>query len=210
MTVLRIIAALAGGYLLGSVPFSQIVARRTVRVDLRQTGTGTVSGTGVYAAAGFGPVAVAGVADILKGMAAALPMAGSRPWVAALAAGLAVAGHNWSVFLRGAGGRGIAPALGATLVLAPEGTVVLALGLALGRMARRTGLGSFIAQALLAPVLAVTDGTGGVVLGGALLAPLWLKRMMGNRPPRPPRAFTMLHRLVFDHDPQQPAPTEPA
>ena len=34
--------------------------------------------------------------------------------------GLAVAGHNWSVFLRGAGGRGIAPALGATLVLAPD------------------------------------------------------------------------------------------
>ncbi len=201
MTVLRIVGVLAGAYLLGAVPFSQIVARLTARADLRRIGTGTVSGTGVYEISGFVPVAVAGVLDILKGVAAVLPMAGSRPWVAALAGGLAVVGHNWSVFLGGAGGRGIAPALGATAVLAPEGTLVLALGLALGRLARRTGLGSFLAQALLVPVLAVVDGTHGALLGSALVVPMWLKRMMGNHPPPPPRGIAALHRLAFDHDP---------
>ncbi len=200
MTVLRIVGVLAGAYLLGAVPFSQIVARLTARADLRRTGTGTVSGTGVYEVSGFVPVAVAGVLDILKGVAAVLPMAGSRPWVAALAGGLAVVGHNWSVFLKGAGGRGIAPALGATVVLAPEGTLVLAFGLALGRLARRTGLGSFLAQALLTPVLVVVDGAHGALLGSVLVAPMWLKRMMGNRPPPPPKAAAALHRLVFDHD----------
>jgi glycerol-3-phosphate acyltransferase PlsY len=200
VTVLRITAVLVGAYLLGAIPFSQMVARWTAGVDLRRTGTGTVSGTAVYESAGFGPVAVAGILDILKGVAAVLPMAGTRPVVAAVAGGLAVVGHNWSVFLGGAGGRGIAPALGATIVLGPVGTVVLGLGLALGRIVRRTGLGSFASQALLIPVLAVVDGSQGFLLGSVLVVPMWVKRMTGNRLPGPPKVLNALHRLAFDHD----------
>jgi glycerol-3-phosphate acyltransferase PlsY len=200
VTVLRITAVLVGAYLLGAIPFSQMVARWTAGVDLRRTGTGTVSGTAVYKSAGFGPVAVAGILDILKGVAAVLPMAGTRPVVAAVAGGLAVVGHNWSVFLGGAGGRGIAPALGATIVLGPVGTVVLGLGLALGRIVGRTGLGSFASQALLIPVLAVVDGSQGFLLGSVLVVPMWVKRMTGNRLPGPPKVLNALHRLAFDHD----------
>ena len=198
-----IIAAVVGGYLLGSIPFSYLVARLAAGVDLRAIGTGTVSGSGVWYAAGFLPVAVAGVADIGKGIAAVVPMAGSRPGVAAIAAGSAVVGHNWSVFVRLAGGRGLAPALGALLVLAWEGTVVLGLGLALGRLVGKTGVGSFVAQAALPVVLAVTRGWQGVALAVALVVPMWVKRLAGNARPTPgtPLFRVLLHRLTHDADP---------
>lgn len=200
MGSVRVILALLGAYLLGAVPISNLTARAVAGVDLRTFGSGTVSGTGVYQVAGFGPVAVAGVLDIAKGSLAVLPMAGSRPVVAALAAGAAVIGHNWSVFLRGAGGRGISVALGATLVLAPAGTVVLGLGLGIGRLMRRTALASFVAMVLLVPVLAIVRGGVGVLLGLALVLPMWIKRVVGNQPLRPPTLYGYLHRLVFDHD----------
>src|SRR5439155_25573351 len=91
------------------VPFSNLMARRARGVDLRKFGSGTVSGTALYEVAGFGSLALAGVCDVLKGAVGPLLAGRSRPRLRALAAGAAVAGHNWSPFLRGAGGRGISP-----------------------------------------------------------------------------------------------------
>src|SRR5713226_6576931 len=126
----------------GAIPFSYVAARRARGVDLRRVGTGTVSGTSLYRVAGFGPLAVAGVLDVAKGAAGpALATAAGHPALAALAGGAAVAGHNWSPFLRGAGGRGLSPALGALLVVAWPGTVLLLAGMALGRIVRETGIG---------------------------------------------------------------------
>jgi len=145
-------------------------------------------------------MALAGLLDIGKGATAVIPMAVDRPLLAAVGAGAAVAGHNWSIILGGAGGRGISTAGGALAVLAWPGTVVLALGLAIGRLFRQTGLGSFIAQAALPGVLAVTDGGVGAVLGGAVLVPMWLKRVLGNGPPEGRRARVYLSRLRVDND----------
>ena len=49
------------GFGAGSIPFSNIASRRTRGVDLREVGSGTVSGTALYRVAGFTPLAVAGV-----------------------------------------------------------------------------------------------------------------------------------------------------
>src|SRR5262245_65557688 len=98
----------------GAIPFSYLAGRRARGVDLRRVGSGTVSGTSLYRVAGFGPLAVAGVCDVAKGAVAVL-IAGDHVALAAVCGGLAVAGHNWSPFLRGSGGRGISPALGALL-----------------------------------------------------------------------------------------------
>lgn len=192
--------ALIFAYLLGAVPFSYLVARTVSGVDLRRVGSGTVSGTGVGEASGFWPMAAAGLLDIGKGAAAVLPLAGTRPEVAALAAGAAVAGHNWSPFLRAAGGRGISPAMGAAAVLAWPGAVVLLAGLAVGKLARYTSVGSFVSQAALTPILAVTDGRSGLVLGLATVVPMWAKRVAGNRSPPQLTAGALLYRLVRDHD----------
>jgi glycerol-3-phosphate acyltransferase PlsY len=197
-----VVAAVAA-FVVGALPFSQIAARFRAGADLRRVGSGTVSGTNLYRVAGFGPLAIAGVCDVAKGAFGPL-VAGDRPMLAAVCGGLAVAGHNWSPFLRGAGGRGISPALGALLVQAWPGTIVLLLGLVLGKFARETALGSFVADAFVVPVTGVTHGPAGAFASVCVVIPMLLKRVFGNAPPETPGARTYVYRLLYDHDPVTP------
>ncbi len=197
-------------FAVGSVPTANLFARASRGVDLREVGSGTVSGTSLYRVAGFLPLAAAGILDIAKGALGPLLAGTGRPVLAALAGGAAVAGHNWSPFLRGAGGRGIAPALGALLVNAWVGAVLLLAGLTVGRLVHHTGLGSLVAELSLTPVLALTDGRDGVIAGLAIAVPMLAKRVVGNsRPVTGPgrgRGRVYLHRLLFDNDPSPEAP----
>lgn len=186
-------------WLAGSIPFSYLAARAASGVDLRTVGSGTVSGTGLYEVAGFGPLVVAGLCDVAKGALGPLLAAG-RSDLASLATAAALVGHNWSPWLGGAGGRGISPALGATLVQAPEATLWLLAGLAGGRVARMTGLGSSLAIATL-PLPLRRRGRPGGTLAAALMVPMVSKRLAGNGPARRRDARTYLTRLAFDHDP---------
>jgi glycerol-3-phosphate acyltransferase PlsY len=191
-----------GSYVAGAIPFSNLVARRTRGVDLRRVGSGTVSGTALYRVAGFGPLAIGGVLDVAKGAAGPLLCGRSRPGLAAVAGGAAVSGHNWSPFLGGAGGRGIAPALGALLVQTWPGTAILGAGLAVGRLARKTALGSLLSYIVLVPALAHWRGRRAAGAGAAVVVPLVVKRLAGNRLPADPRSMrTWLGRLLYDRDP---------
>jgi glycerol-3-phosphate acyltransferase PlsY len=193
---------LVASYLAGSLPFSGWAARIIAGADLREHGTGTVSGTSLYQVAGFGPLAVAGSLDVAKGALGPLLAGRRRPWLGALAAACGVAGHNWSPFLGGAGGRGVSPALGASLALAPEATAVLGTGLALGRLARQTGLGTFLAIVSLPPLLARRRGERGLTIALALAVPMLAKRVAGNGAPA--EGWDLRHvctRLFFDRDP---------
>ena len=195
---------IAIGFAAGAVPFSGLAARLVAGVDLRRRGSGTVSGTGLYEVAGFGPLALAGSLDVAKGaLGPVLAGPRRRPLVAALAAGAAVAGHNWSPLHGGAGGRGLSPALGATLAVAPEGTVVLGAAMGAGRLLRQTALVSLLGIGSLLPVLWRRRGLPGLALAVALAVPMIGKRLSGNRPlPRgPERARTMWSRFLFDRDP---------
>jgi glycerol-3-phosphate acyltransferase PlsY len=192
---------IAVSYVVGSIPFSGIVAGRTRGVDLRSVGTGTVSGSGLFHVAGLGPLLIGGVLDLAKGTVGPVLAGPHRPVTRALAGGVTVAGHNWSVFLRGAGGRGISPAMGAMLVAAPEGSVLLLAGLAVGKAANATSLGAFAAYAGLAPLLMRTRGRGGLLTALTLLVPIVAKRLAGNRLPEgPDRGRTYRTRLLFDQD----------
>jgi glycerol-3-phosphate acyltransferase PlsY len=201
MTRLPAPVVVAAAWLAGSVPFSNIAAHRRAGVDLRAVGSGTVSGTALHEVAGFGPLAVAGLADVAKGTVGPLLAGRDRPVLGAVAATAGAAGHNWSPWLGGAGGRGLSVAFGAFLPLAWPGTVVLALGLAGGRLAKRSGLGSFVGSVALVPVVARTHGRAGAIAGAGLVAVLLAKRLAGNRPPADPSLRAYVHRLVFDHDP---------
>jgi glycerol-3-phosphate acyltransferase PlsY len=225
----RRLATLVVAYLAGAIPFSNVLAARLSGVDLRQVGSGTVSGTGLYRVAGFKPLVVAGVLDVAKGAAVALmvrrwfggagnpkPSApdpnvvglrwrwnhGRRPApMEAAAAGMVVVGHNWSPFLDGAGGRGVSPALGAYGVIAPEASLLLLAGLVAGRLSHQTGLGTFASQVALVPMLGGRRGGAGAMAGAAAVAPMLIKRVMGNQAPKPgsgPRVY--LARLLFDRD----------
>lgn len=197
----RPLVVLVVSYGAAAIPFSGALARFLRGVDLRDTGSGTVSGTGLYRVAGLGPLIVGGVLDVAKGSVGTLLAGRDRPVLQALAAGVAVAGHNWSPFLGGAGGRGLSPALGALLVPAPEGSAVLLSGLTIGKLAGATSIGALAADGLLIPLLCRTRGIRGALLGTAVVVPMLAKRVLGNQPPRDPgRLRIYASRLVFDQD----------
>ena len=194
-------AVLAVAFVCGSIPFSNIASRLTRGVDLRDVGTGTVSGTALHEVAGFGPLAVAGVLEVGKGSVGPLLAGRDRPVLAALAGGASVAGHDWSPFLRGAGGRGISPATGALLASAPVGAAVLLGGLAAGRLAHQTALASLVADLVLIPVTRRVHGRRGGLAAAAVVSVIVAKRLAGNAPaPRETRWRTLRHRLLFDRD----------
>jgi acyl phosphate:glycerol-3-phosphate acyltransferase len=217
--LLKRFATLVLAYLAGAVPFSNVLAARVSGVDLREVGSGTVSGTGLYRVAGFVPLVAAGILDVAKGALVALVARapeepdegtggpGRRPplrpptLTEGAAAGLVVAGHNWSPYLDGAGGRGVSPALGAYAVIAPEASLLLLGGLVLGRLTRETGLGTFASQVALVPTLAGTRGRRGAFAGAAVLVPMLAKRLLGNGPPKPEAGGRVyLARLLYDRD----------
>lgn len=202
--VLRSLAAAGAGYGAGSIPFSNLVARRVAGVDLRSVGSGTVSGTSLYRQSGFGPLVVGGVADVAKGSVGPLVAGRDRPVAAAAAGALAVVGHNWSPWLGGAGGRGISPAMGALLVRNQPGAAVLLGGIALGRVFRSTALGALASYLALVPVLRRTRGRPGALAGGAVLVPVIVKRLLGNAPPDDRRPVVYLWRLLYDRDTREP------
>src|SRR3954452_5357757 len=117
----RPFVVIAASYLAGAIPFSNLMAKRRRGVDLRTVGPGTVSGTSLYEVAGFGALAVAGICDIAKGAVGPALAGRDRPGLQAAVCAAAVAGHNWSPFLSGAGGRGISPAIGALAAAGPGG-----------------------------------------------------------------------------------------
>lgn len=192
------------GFAAASVPFSNLMARRVSGVDLRRVGSGTVSGTGLYEVAGFWPLAAAGICEVAKGAVGPLLARRSTPAVGAASAAAAVIGHNWSPWLRGAGGRGISPAIGALLVGAPAGAGVLLGGMAGGRLAGETAVGSLVADMALVPVVRRAHGADAARFAAAVLAPMVAKRVAGNAAPATRSPAVYLWRLVFDRDTRRP------
>jgi len=113
-------AVVIGGYLIGSIPFSLLLGRLR-GVDIREHGSGNVGTTNVLRTVGAGAGAVALVCDVLKGAAAvfiARYTVGSAE--AEMAAGLAaVVGHDWPVFLKFRGGKGVATGVGGVFAMVP-------------------------------------------------------------------------------------------
>ena len=106
-------------YLLGSVPTAYLAAKFARGIDLRQYGTGQVGGGNLWRITSWKLGLPIGIFDLVKGMI--------MVWVAQLVGldiaqqltvGLAaIAGHNWPVFLRFSGGRGVGTASGVILIL---------------------------------------------------------------------------------------------
>jgi glycerol-3-phosphate acyltransferase PlsY len=116
------IIAVVLGYLLGSIPTAYIVTRLAKSEDVRRLGGGNVGGLNVYREVGLLPAVVVAIVDLGKG-AAAVAIAYwlldvSLPFVLA-AALAAVVGHNWMLFLKFSGGKGMGSAIGGLFVLLP-------------------------------------------------------------------------------------------
>ncbi|MFK4225961.1 glycerol-3-phosphate acyltransferase [Streptomyces sp. NPDC019890] len=194
-----------GSFLIGAIPFAHIVAKCAGGVDLRTTNPESVSATGVYRASGLAPFLIASALDVAKGYVA-IKLAGQDRPAIALHAGLVVAGHNWSPFMGGVGGRGITPATGALLGINRQGATVILSGPAIGYVCRETGLGSFVSQLLLLPVALHSRERSGVLPLVAVLIPMWTKRILGNdlevRRSLPMGRY--VERLLYDRDRSTP------
>jgi glycerol-3-phosphate acyltransferase PlsY len=126
------IVLMALAYLIGSVPFSYLVARAN-GVDLRNVGSGNIGGANVWRSCGFGPFVLATSGDIIKGMLPTLAalylgdlaeLIGLRleplpPGAVILVGIAAILGHTFPLFLYFKGGKAVATSSGVLLAIFP-------------------------------------------------------------------------------------------
>lgn len=201
---------LLGAYLVGAIPFSQLLARLN-GVDLREVGSGNVGAGNLTKSVGLPWGITAGVLDGLKGLLPVLLClnAGLGPGAAGLVGVAAVAGHNWSIFMRGRSGRGLATAFGVILALHPP-LAIWTTGWAIAGWKLGGGIAGFIGWALL-PVVSVALGapaTESVII--LLLSVLLIGRRMQGNPGDAMDTASMMRRALFDKDPVTNAPGETA
>src|SRR3954453_4814343 len=168
------LAALAFGYLLGSIPFGVILTRGAGLGDVRRIGSGNIGATNVLRTGRKGLAAATLVGDALKGTAAVLIASRWGADAAVLAAVGAFLGHLFPVWLGFRGGKGVATFLGCLL-----------------------GLDARAALAFAAAWLLVAFGfrfssLAALVASAATPAVLWL---LGE--PRPALAFALLAALLW-------------
>src|SRR5450756_1480715 len=120
LDLVRVAFALVAGYFIGGIPFGILVTRLIGGTDPRTIGSGRTGGANVSRAVGFRWAAVSGLLDVAKASVAVLLVVaiGGDAVPQVVAALAAIVGHSRSPFI-GLHGRGVAPATGGALVIAP-------------------------------------------------------------------------------------------
>lgn len=173
-----------GAYLIGSIPFSFLVARAFGVRDVRTVGSGNVGATNVLRSAGRAAGAAALVLDVAKGafaVALAARVAPEQPSLSALAAFAVVVGHVFPVWLGLRGGKGAATGLGAFAWLEPT-AALLALPVFVLTVATThfASLGSVVGALSLAALALFFRGLDAVAVAAAATAALIVIRHRGN------------------------------
>ena len=151
--LLQLLIVVGAAYVVGSIPTAYIMVRLVKGIDIRNYGSGNVGATNVMRV--LGPtVGITTLAiDVLKGytVVSLLP-----PWVCAgsehlplwqiLSSISVIAGHNWMIFLRFRGGKGVATTAGAFLALAPAASLcAIGVWVIIVALTRYVSLGSILA-----------------------------------------------------------------
>lgn len=171
------------GYLVGSIPFALLLARRWGSGDLRKVGSGNLGAANVVRASGLKPGLLVAILDMSKGMASVLLadrlFGGVTP--AAVAGFAAVVGHIYPVWIGFRGGKGVATACGVFVILAPvAATAALVSFVVCVWKTRFVSLGSVVASVMV-PTLAWATGESAAVTGaGAAASALIVFRHRSN------------------------------
>jgi glycerol-3-phosphate acyltransferase PlsY len=177
MMIAKFVAVVAIAYLLGSIPFGLIIGKLKRGVDIREYGSGKTGATNVMRTLGTKLGALTLVLDVVKAggavmLAAVIIDGGSGSvaiggvsiyWqhVAQVAAGLAaIAGHNWPIFAKFKGGRGVTAYFGTLFAIYPPagilGAQVVAIAALRSRqMSKGSILGALAAWCLMVPLTIV-------------------------------------------------------
>jgi len=168
---LNMFLLIVAAYLIGSVPFALILARRLGTRDLRRIGSGNIGAANVLRTSGVRAGVTVMLLDIAKGAGSVMLVQRFDGGAVTAAAGLAaIVGHVFPVWLRFRGGKGVATACGVFTVLTPA-AVGPALAVFLGSVwiTRYISVGSTLA-ALALPPIAYATGSPMPVLGVAFIA----------------------------------------
>ena len=161
-------------YALGSIPSAYIAGRLARGIDIRTVGSLNAGALNTFHQAGPAAAIAVLVADTLKGSLAvllAVALSGSA-WACLFGAVGVVAGHNWPVFLGFRGGKGVATALGVSLVVLPWLTVTAVVPAVLVIvLTRNVVIGATMGFAML-NVLIVVTGQGTVQIALCVLITL--------------------------------------
>jgi len=169
-------------YLLGAIPFGLLIARAK-GVDIRAVGSGNIGATNVFRALGKGWGILAFACDALKGFipASVFPLLAKTLWkfdgdavLPLVCACLAIAGHNWPVYLRFKGGKGVATSVGALIGLAPVAAGVGLLTWALVFVATR-----YVSVASIAAAFMVAGAVWFFYAQSGILLPVVLTALCG-------------------------------
>jgi glycerol-3-phosphate acyltransferase PlsY len=143
-----LLAAFAGGYLLGAVPFGLLLARLAGLGDIRSIGSGSIGATNVLRTGRKGLAAATLLLDGGKGAGAVLLAGLWGPDPQLMAALGAVLGHIFPLWLRFQGGKGVATVLGVLLALAWQaGLAACATWLLVAGVLRYSSLAALVALA---------------------------------------------------------------
>ena len=198
-------------YIVGSVPTAYIVGRLAKGIDIRQYGSGNVGGANLYQNVGWKWVVPLGFFELFaKGgstiwIGIYLLDLERGSWALIVAPLLAIAGNNWSLFLKFSGGRGIAVALGTQIALAPI-QLVLFSSIALGGslIFRSSGTWVYISLLLL-PLWSWALGEPEQIIWyfGGLIGIVSAKRLLANwerLPAGVPKYRVLFNRIIKDRD----------
>ena len=150
MSVTEVLAVIAT-YLTGAIPFGILFSRLFSHVDVRNVGSGNIGATNVLRAAGKKAAALTLLADCLKGLlpVLAVQLLFRHDALTALCGAAAVLGHNFPVYLRFKGGKGVATGYGVILAVTPWiGLVCLIAWLLAAAIWRYSSLSALVSYAL--------------------------------------------------------------
>jgi len=190
-------------YLLGSIPFGYLVTRWSCGKNILEIGWRKTSGSNVFRNVGKWQGLITGILDVGKGAFAVFlaQRAGFSIQVQALCGVAVVAGHNWSIFLKFAGGRGIGTLIGAFLALSPGILGYSLIPLILLALIWNASIGTIF---FLITAIVLTAYFGQLETVGLLplvsLFPIFLKRLSPIKELSLEKKELIRNRLIFDND----------
>ena len=175
-------AVILAGYLIGSIPFALILARRW-GADLRQVGSGNLGAANVMRASGVPAGVLVAALDVAKGAASVWLAArvGDGPGLPAAAGLAAIIGHIYPIWLRFRGGKGVATACGVFSMLTPPAVPpALAIFVAVVWLTKYISLGSVLASMALPPMAYALGSPAPAVIAGAAASAIIVFRHRSN------------------------------
>jgi acyl phosphate:glycerol-3-phosphate acyltransferase len=172
-------------YLLGSVSFSIVIARLVKGIDIRQHGSGNAGATNTLRVLGKGPGIAVFILDIAKGVAAVwighALNGGYESWIPVLCGLAAIVGHNWPIWFRFKGGKGIATTIGiiATLAFIPA-LIAGVIAIAIIAITRYVSVGSLLFAALVPVGIGIMTGSGPMLWASLLICVFAFVRHRSN------------------------------